>query len=73
MCPHRFSCLPSRIPGIALPQPVYATRFITTDSVEEKMHQLQEKKQLVFDGTMDGSSASLARLTAEDLAFLFHS
>lgn len=54
-------------------KPVNATRFITKDSVEEKMLQLQQKKQLVFEGTMDGSATSLAKLTAEDLAFLFHS
>jgi len=56
-----------------LSQAVFATRFITKDSVEEKMAQLQVKKQLVFEGTMDSSSTSLAKLTTEDLAFLFHS
>ena len=54
-------------------KPVFATRFITTDSIEEKMFQLQQKKQLVFEGTVDGTSASLNKLTAEDLALLFHS
>jgi len=54
-------------------QAVHATRFITKNSIEEKMYQLQQKKQLVFEGTVDGSSASLAKLTTEDLAFLFHS
>jgi DNA repair protein RAD16 len=53
-------------------KPVFATRFVTLNSVEEKMMMLQTKKQLVFEGTMDGSAASLSKLTAEDLAFLFH-
>ena len=43
------------------------------DDMFEKMFQLQQKKQLVFEGTVDGTSASLNKLTAEDLAFLFHS
>jgi hypothetical protein len=35
------------------------------------MLQLQEKKQLAFDGCVDGSVQSLAQLTGEDLGFLF--
>ena len=50
---------------------VTAIRFITSDTIEERMLQLQEKKALVFDGTVDGSAAALARLTPEDLRFLF--
>merc|ERR1719450_24523 len=50
---------------------VRAVRFITTGTVEEKIVALQEKKQLVFDGAIDGSSASIAKLTEQDLRFLF--
>jgi DNA repair protein RAD16 len=50
---------------------VKAVRFITTDTIEARMLELQEKKQLVFDGTMDGSAVALSRLTPEDLRFLF--
>jgi hypothetical protein len=32
---------------------------------------LQEKKQLAFEGTIDGSAAALSQLTGDDLAFLF--
>jgi DNA repair protein RAD16 len=53
-------------------RPVTAVRFIVSDSIEERMLQLQEKKQLVFDGTIDGSAASLSSLTVDDLRFLFH-
>jgi len=52
-------------------RPVKAVRFITDDTIEERMHQLQEKKQLVFDGCVDGKVAALAKLTEEDLRFLF--
>merc|ERR1712127_370204 len=50
---------------------VRAIRFITQGTVEEKIIALQEKKQLVFDGAIDGSAASIARLTEQDLRFLF--
>jgi len=50
---------------------VRAVRFITAGTVEEKIVALQEKKQLVFDGAIDGSSASIAKLTEQDLRFLF--
>jgi len=50
---------------------VNAVRFITKDTVEEKIVKLQEKKQLVFDGAIDGSAASIQKLTEQDLRFLF--
>ena len=50
---------------------VKAVRFVTKDSVEERMMSLQDKKLLVFQGTVDGSTESLQRLTEEDLQFLF--
>lgn len=50
---------------------VQALRFCVEDTIEEKMLELQEKKQLVFDGCVDGSATSLAQLTTDDLAFLF--
>jgi len=50
---------------------VTAYRFVTKDTIEERMMQLQEKKMLVFEGTVDGSASSMAKLTEEDLKFLF--
>jgi len=50
---------------------VIATRFITSGTIEEKMFDLQEKKRLVFEGTVDGSAASFAKLSTDDLSFLF--
>lgn len=50
---------------------VTALRFITKDTIEERMFQLQEKKQLVFDGTVGASSNALNKLNSDDLKFLF--
>ena len=50
---------------------VTAVRFITENTLETQMLQLQEKKQLVCDGTIDGKAAALAKLTADDIRFLF--
>merc|ERR1711871_1134089 len=52
-------------------KPVRAVRFITKETIEEKMFQLQEKKQLVFDGTVDAKVEALSKLTDDDLQFLF--
>lgn len=40
-------------------KPIHAIRFIIEDTIEERIMKLQEKKQLVFDSTVGGSSASL--------------
>merc|ERR1719195_2488757 len=40
-------------------RPVRAVRFITTDTIEEKIVQLQEKKKLVFDACIDDSKAAI--------------
>lgn len=50
---------------------VRAVRFITKDTIEEKIVQLQEKKQLVFDACIDASQGSMTKLTEQDLRFLF--
>lgn len=50
---------------------VKAIRFVTANTIEERMLQLQDKKMLVFEGTIDGKVSSLHRLSEEDLAFLF--
>ncbi|KAK7200378.1 DNA repair protein [Novymonas esmeraldas] len=52
-------------------RPVQAVRFVTEHSVEERMVDLQDKKMLVFEGTIDGKLQSLNKLTEEDLQFLF--
>ena len=52
-------------------KPVFATRFICSGTIEERMIELQEKKMLVFEGTVDANQCSMAKLTQEDLHFLF--
>lgn len=52
-------------------RPVFATRFVTANSIEEKMYELQQKKQLVFEGTMEAKQTSLNKLAEEDFRFLF--
>jgi len=50
---------------------VKAIRFITEGTIEEKMLELQEKKRLIFEGTIDSSAMALSQLTADDIKFLF--
>jgi len=54
-------------------RPVKATRFVAANTIEEKIIELQEKKQTVFDCTVGNSNQALQRLTAEDIQFLFSS
>jgi len=48
-----------------------AIKFVTSDSIEERMHELSNRKQLMFEGTVDGSAFALSQLTSDDLKFLF--
>ena len=52
-------------------RPIRAIRFIAANTVESKILQLQEKKRLVFDGTVGRDAASLKALTADDMKSLF--
>ena len=52
-------------------KPVRVTRIVIGGTVEERILKLQEKKQLVFDGTVGRDNDALGRLTPEDLKFLF--
>jgi DNA repair protein RAD16 len=52
-------------------RPVYATRLVASDTIEDKIIELQQKKQSVFDCTIGNSNQALARLTSEDIQFLF--
>ena len=47
------------------------TRFVIGGTIEERILKLQEKKQLVFEGTVGRSLEALGRLTEDDLKFLF--
>lgn len=50
---------------------VRAIRFVIEDTIENKIIQLQEKKQLVFDGAVGGQHGAMVKLTEGDLRFLF--
>jgi len=50
---------------------IRAVRFIATNTVEERILQLQEKKRLVFDGTVGGDAKSLTMLNVDDMKSLF--
>ena len=50
---------------------IRAVRFIAEGTVEERVLQLQEKKRLVFDGTVGRDAGSLKMLTVDDMHSLF--
>lgn len=52
-------------------KPIHATRFIIENTIEERILKLQEKKKLVFDGTVGGDTTSMTKLTVDDMRFLF--
>merc|ERR1712176_263340 len=52
-------------------RPVKAVRFAAMDTIEEKIVELQAKKQSVFDVTVGNSNQALTRLSSEDIQFLF--
>jgi DNA repair protein RAD16 len=52
-------------------RPIRAVRFIAEDTVEERIVQLQDKKRLVFDGTIGRDAGSLQTLSLDDMKSLF--
>ena len=52
-------------------KPIRAVRFVVRNTVEERILRLQDKKRLVFEGTVGGDAASLSQLSEDDLRFLF--
>ncbi|MCD7464365.1 hypothetical protein HAX54_052579 [Datura stramonium] len=60
-----------RIHRIGQYKPVRIVRFVIENTIEEKILKLQEKKELVFEGTIGGSSEAFGKLTEADLKFLF--
>ncbi|XP_047322176.1 DNA repair protein RAD16 [Impatiens glandulifera] len=60
-----------RIHRIGQYKPIRVVRFVIENTIEERILKLQEKKELVFEGTVGGSSDALGKLTEEDLKFLF--
>ena len=50
---------------------IRAVRFVAEGTVEERVLQLQDKKRLVFDGTIGRDAGSLKMLTVDDMVSLF--
>ncbi|PHT76110.1 hypothetical protein T459_19632 [Capsicum annuum] len=46
-------------------------RFVIENTIEERILNMQEKKEVVFEGTVSGSSEALGKLIEADLTFLF--
>nr|GMC88267.1 DNA repair protein RAD16-like [Ipomoea batatas] len=60
-----------RIHRIGQYKPIRIVRFVIDNTIEERILKLQEKKELVFEGTIGGCSDALGKLTEGDLKFLF--
>lgn len=54
-------------------KPVMVYRLIATDTIEQKVIALQERKRDLFAAVVDGGAASSGALTAEDIKELFAS
>lgn len=52
-------------------QNVFSYKFVTNDTVEEKIIRLQEKKQLLSDGLIKTEKSYLKQVTIEDLHQIF--
>jgi DNA repair protein RAD16 len=50
---------------------IQVVRFVVPGTIEEKVVALQEKKRLVFQATVGQDNKSLARLTEQDMRYLF--
>ncbi|WMV38998.1 hypothetical protein MTR67_032383 [Solanum verrucosum] len=61
-----------RIHRIGQYKPVWIVRFVIEKTIEENIIELQEKKKLLFEGTVGGSSEALGKLTMEDLSNVLH-
>lgn len=60
-----------RIHRIGQYKPIRMVRFVIENTIEERILKLQEKKELVFEGTVGGSAEALGKLTEADMKFLF--
>ncbi|GIL87978.1 hypothetical protein Vretifemale_16018, partial [Volvox reticuliferus] len=60
-----------RIHRLGQYKPITVVRFVIAGTIEERILKLQEKKQLVFEGTVGRDVEALGRLTEDDLRFLF--
>eukprot|EP01025_Chloroclados_australasicus_P008686 TRINITY_DN13156_c0_g2_i1.p1 TRINITY_DN13156_c0_g2~~TRINITY_DN13156_c0_g2_i1.p1 ORF type:complete len:1217 (-),score=153.10 TRINITY_DN13156_c0_g2_i1:497-4033(-) len=60
-----------RIHRLGQHKPIKVIRFIIKGTIEERILKLQRKKQLIFEGTVGQDQDALARLSGDDMKFLF--
>ena len=60
-----------RIHRLGQYKPIKTVHLIAAGTIEERIMKLQEKKKLIFEGTVGQSTEALGRLTEDDLRFLF--
>lgn len=60
-----------RIHRLGQYKPITVVRLVIANTVEERIIKLQEKKSLIFEGTVGGDTEALGKLTEDDLKFLF--
>ncbi|KAI0243738.1 DNA repair protein rad16 [Massospora cicadina] len=60
-----------RIHRLGQRRPIQITRLVVENSIESRIIQLQAKKHALFESTIGKDTSALARLTEEDLKFLF--
>ncbi|KAJ3112097.1 DNA repair protein rad16 [Physocladia obscura] len=60
-----------RIHRLGQHRSIRITRLIIENSIESRILQLQEKKKMLFQSTVGKDMEALAKLSEEDLAFLF--
>jgi hypothetical protein len=52
-------------------RPMRCVKFVISGTIEERIVKLQEKKRAVFEATVGQDPEAMARLTEDDLKFLF--
>ena len=61
-----------RIHRLGQYKPIHVTRYVIAGTIEERILKLQDKKRLVFEGTVGADAEALGKLTEDDMRFLFH-
>ena len=61
----------ARAHRIGQDKPVFVYRLVAADTVEERILEMQARKQALADATVDGEGGALAGMTADELLGLF--
>ena len=52
-------------------KPVFVYKLVTTETIEDRMHEMQEKKRLLYQAILDGDKNAKIGFTEKDLDLLF--